>query len=317
MTVRGLGTRVAAGAFWLSVAFGAGPGCDAPTVSRSAPLEPAEDPFPVVSRCENSTVRVAAPRRIDDGSERCGEEYEVDFVVEGRPADAMLLDMFQSHMLLNWRVDATSETVRHEFTLRLLTREFWSPNPPGIRSHEPIVVQRCPEGNGEGPVLACTTVGCGIYDDPGEVPRLIAADLQVAVTMPFALHETIPMREGETLEIPVTFRVLNPKPGGMTFSSEFGLDTYLEPYADVKLAPAEIHLPTQVAGVETRLVFVTLERFDHEGFKAIEPTIDSTTVFGFHPSPRAVQLRFDTSSTGESGCIIQPPGFIWLLLSDP
>ena len=54
----------------------------------------------------------------------------------------------------------------------------------GIRGHEPLVLQRCPEGEGDGAVLACTTESCGIYDDVLEVPALQPAELEVAFTVP-------------------------------------------------------------------------------------------------------------------------------------
>ena len=67
--------------------------------------------------------------------------------------------------------------------LSLRLAPHWGFPPPGIRSHEAIVVQRCPEGTGEGPVLACTKVRCGIYDDVSEVPPLTPEHLEMALTV--------------------------------------------------------------------------------------------------------------------------------------
>ena len=265
---------VLAGVAWLIGALAAGPGCDTPAPPApipqppEVPAEPPEDPLPVVARCEGATIRAIGPRWI--GEESClFEAYEVDFVVEGRPADAMLLDMFQSHVLWNWRVEEIGGAVRHEFTLRL--KPGWTASdvtPPGIQSHEPLVLQRCPEGDGEGWVLACGTERCGVYDDVSQVPPLTPRTLDLAITVPNEANYRIPLREGEAVEIPYTFRIYRPLPADVriTFGLRFPIEQFAQ-FADVEFGPDEFFVAAGSSRTETRVLWVTATRFDHQGFQ--------------------------------------------------
>ena len=281
-----MGTPAPGWVLWLGLALAASPGCETPAPPVPAPeppavpsepqepAEPPEEPYPVVSQCENSTIRVGAPRRIDEPDlNQCTEEYEVDFVVEAGPSDTMLLDMFQSHMLWNWRVSEAGETVRHEFSLRLAphwglpSRGFPL---PGIRSHEAIVVQRRPEGAGEGPVLACTNVRCGIYDDVSEVPPLTPEHLEMALTVSERFRQSSIIREGATVAIPVTFHSFRPLTEELAVEFEFKVFEEITPYVDVEYEPREIVLPAGwwSRSKTTEVLRVTLNRFDYEGFQA-------------------------------------------------
>ena len=241
------------------------------------PAVPESARYPVVSQCEGVTILAGTPRRIDDRLHpRCGEEYAVDFVVEGGTEDAMLLDMFQSHTLWDWRPEVRGEDVRHEFTLRMApglvshdTRLV--PAKPGLRSHEPIVLQSCPGGEGEGPVLACTNRSCGMYDDVLEVPPLEPEDLEVAFTVPPEFLHTRPIQEGETVWVPVTYRVFRPLSKELTLRVGFGFG-YLDPelavpYVDGEVSPSEIRLPAGWTRTETRGLRLRVTRFDYEGFR--------------------------------------------------
>ena len=283
MRLRGIGTPAPGWVLWLGLALAASPGCETPAPPVPAPgppavptepPEPPEEPYPVVSQCASGTIRVGAPRRIDESSPVfCTEQYEVDFVVEAGPADTMLLDMFQSQTLWNWRVSEAGETVRHEFSLRLAphwglpSRGFPL---PGIRSHEAIVVQRCPEGAGEGPVLACTNVRCGIYDDVSEVPPLTPEHLEMALTVSERFRQSSIIREGETVAIPVTFHSFRPLTRELAVEFEFEVFEEITPYFDVEYEPREIVLPAGwwSRSKTTEVLRVTLNRFDHEGHQA-------------------------------------------------
>ena len=290
MRLRGIGTPAPGWALWLGLALAASPGCETPAPPVPAPeppavpsepqepAEPPEEPYPVVSQCENSTIRVGAPRRIDEPDlNQCTEEYEVDFVVEAGPSDTMLLDMFQSHMLWNWRVSEAGETVRHEFSLRLAPYwHIWAREGrfPGIRPHEPIVVQRCPEGTGEGPVLACTTVRCGLYDDVSEVPPLTPEHLQLALTVPEHFLQQSIIREGETVAIPVTFQSFRRLTHDLTIGFDLEMWDGILPYVDLEIEPREIVLP---AGRWSRtntveVLRLTLKRYDYEALFVAEPS---------------------------------------------
>ena len=293
MRLRRIGAPARGWALWLGAALAAGAGCETPSPPvplpeppevPAEPPEPVEEPYPVVSQCEGGTIRVGAPRRIDEPADPnlCNEQYEVDFVVEARPADAMLLDMFQSHTLWNWRVSEAGETVRHEFSLRLAPHWFDSPYPgnrPGIRAHEPIVLQRCPEGDGAGPVLACTNVACGFYDDVSEVPSLTPKHLALALTVPERLRGTSFIREAETVEIPVTIRTFQRLQEEVSVRFELDVWEGLSPFVDISFAPGEIVLPAGWSRTETRWLRVTLNRYDYQGHVAVEPGAANYTWF--------------------------------------
>ena len=279
MTGAHLGKRLLAGTLWLGAALAAGPGCDAPG-SPSFPAGPppvAPDPFPVVSRCESSTIRAGAPRPVRDPrfeENTCAEAYEVDFIVEARPADAMLLDMFQSRPLQNWRVEASGDTVRHEFSLRIVP--FWGRGTVrgrGIRPAEPIVLQRCPAGEGDGEVLACTTTRCGIYDDVSQVPPLDLSELQLAISAPVDPWYLRHIREGETVEVPITLQIFNPIAVDFRVRFELALDPVSAEFADVEISPAEIRLPAGSFRTRTVPLRVTLTRYDYGAHVREEPTV--------------------------------------------
>ena len=244
-------------------------GCDSPVPPPSAPLPVlrALEPYPLVSECEGATILVSEPRRADDPNAwTCTEAYEVDFVVEGSPADAMLLDMFQTHTLRGWRVEAYGERVRHEFTLRM--EPYWMTvtgiglgSRKGLFGHEPIVVQSCAEGEGTGEVLACTTTGCGVYEDVSLVPPLMPLDLELAITVPSEFHYLIPIREGETVEIPLTFRIFRPLPKDTGVVLEVN-DPVLREVADIEITPAELVLRAGSSRTETRVARLTVRRND-------------------------------------------------------
>ncbi len=279
MTGADLGKRLLAATLWLGAALGAGIGCDAPASPTSTAGRPpvAPDPFPVVSRCESSTIRAGAPRPVANPifeRSMCSEAYEVDFIVEARPADTMVLDMFQSRPLWNWRVEASGDTVRHEFSLRI--QPFWNGknhSPRGVQPAEPIVLQRCPEGEGDGEVLACTTTRCGIYDDVSQVPPLEPAKLQVAISAPVDHWDRRHIREGETVEIPITLQIFNPLGGDFRVRFELHMDPVSAEFADVDISPAEIRLPAGSFRTRTAPLRVTLTRYDYEAHRREEPNV--------------------------------------------
>ena len=279
MTGADLGKRLLSATLWLGAALGAGIGCDAPASPMSTAGRPlfVPDPLPVVSRCESSTIRAGAPRPVRDprfeGS-TCAEAYEVDFIVEARPADAMLLDMFQSRTLWNWRVEASGDTVRHEFSLRI--QPFWygaHTSPRGIRPADPIVLQRCPAGEGDGEVLACTTTRCGIYDDVSQVPPLDLSKLQVAISAPVDQWYPRHIREGETVEVPITVQVFNPLAGDFHVAFELAMDPGTAEFADVEFSPAEIRLPAGSFRTRTVPLRVTLTRYDYHAHVRERPSV--------------------------------------------
>ena len=264
--------RLFAATLWLGAALAAGASCDAPRAPTTAgrPLF-VPDPLPVVSQCESSTIRAGAPRPVADSifeGYQCAEGYEVDFIVEARPADTMVLDMFQSRTLWNWRVEASGDTVRHEFSLRI--QPLWdgrNNSPRGVRPAEPIVLQRCPEGEGDGEVLACTTTRCGIYDDVSQVPPLEPMKLQVAISAPVDQWYPRHIREGETVEVPITFQIFNPVAGYLYVIFELAMDPVSAEFADVEISPAEIRLPAGSFRTRTAPLGVTLTRYDYEAHR--------------------------------------------------
>ena len=270
--------RLFAGTLWLGAALAVGASCEAPGAPTTAgrPLF-VPDPLPVVSQCESSTIRAGAPRPVANPifeRSMCSEAYEVDFIVEARPADTMVLDMFQSRPLWNWRVEASGDTVRHEFSLRI--EPLWegrNNSPRGVRPADPIVLQRCPAGEGDGEVLACTTTRCGIYDDVSQVPPLDLSKLQVAISAPVDQWYRRHIREGETVEVPITFQIFNPVAGYLGVFFELAMDPASAEFADVEISPAEILLPVGSFRTRTVPLRVTLTRYDYHAHRREEPTV--------------------------------------------
>ena len=306
--------RLLAGTLCLVAALAAGASCDAPASPATAgrPLF-VPDPLPVVSQCESSTIRAGAPRPVADPrfeGHRCAEAYEVDFIVEAWPADAMLLDMFQSRPLWNWRVEASGDTVRHEFSLRI--QPFWdgrNSSPRAVWPAEPIVLQRCPEGEGDGEVLACTTTRCGIYDDVSQVPPPDPAKLQVAISAPVDPWYPRHIREGETVEVPITFQIVNPVAGYFSTFFELAMDPVMAEFADVEISLAEIRLPAGSFRTRTAPLRVTLTRYDYEAYRREEPTVP------LNPPEFFVRVRVFSESHvckvitfSEIGFRLLPPG---------
>ena len=323
------------GGWWLQVwlgwglAFVAGCGDRMPPASPVVPAsEPEEIPesarYPVVSQCAGVTIRAGTPRRIDvpprnieeEELTRCiREEYAVDFEVAGGPEDAMLLDLFQSHTLFNWRPEVRGGEVRHAFTLRMAPRtrnrnsDLGIPTPVGIRGHEPIIVQRCPEGEGSGSVLACTTLGCGIYEDVLEVPALEPEELEAAFTVPVELLHPQPIRLGETVWVPVTHRMFGPLAEevvlrvGVEFAYR-GNPSTPEEHTDVEVSPAEIRLPAGWTRTETPLIAVRVTRLDLEGFRAANWYVSEQ-------DPLKFRLRFDNPWNYTTGrCVNVTPDWV-------
>ncbi len=315
MTGAHLGKRLLAGTLWLGAALGAGIGCDAPASPMSTAGRPlfVPDPLPVVSRCESSTIRAGAPRPVlNPVFERstCAEAYEVDFIVEARPADAMLLDMFQSRPLWNWRVEASGDTVRHEFSLRIQPFGDGRSHPPrGVRPADPIVLQRCPEGEGDGEVLACTTTRCGIYDDVSQVPPLDPAKLQVAISAPVDPWYPRHIREGETVEVPITFQIFNPLADDFRIGFSLAPNPVLAEVADVDISALEIRLPAGSFRTRTVPIGVTLTRYDYEAHLREQPNIPN--------NPPEFFVWVDSADGGPGGCAMITFGRIGFRLLPP
>ncbi len=306
--------RLFAATLWLGAALAAGASCDAPGAPTTAgrPLF-VPDPLPVVSQCESSTIRAGAPRPVRDPrfeENTCAEAYEVDFIVEARPADTMVLDMFQSRPLWNWRVEASGDTVRHEFSLRIVP--FWngtSNSPRGIRPAEPIVLQRCPEGEGDGEVLACTTTRCGIYDDVSQVPPLEPSKLQLAISAPVDQWYRRHIREGETVEVPITFQIFNPLADDFRIGFSLALNLDLAEFADMDLSPLEIRLPAGSFRTRTAPLRVTLTRYDYEAHVREKPSVPN--------NPPEFFVRVSRVDRGRGGCSMITFGRIGFRLLPP
>ena len=174
---------------------------------------------------------------------------------------------------------------------------------PQIQSHEAIVVQRCPEGAGEGSVLACTNVRCGIYDDVSDVPPLTPEHLEMALTVPERFRQSSIIREGETVAIPVTFHSFRPLTRELAVEFEFEVLEEITPYFDVEYEPREIVLPAGwwSRSKTTEILRVTPNRFDHEGYQAASgegPARSFASTLGSSPPP--AWSRFLVSSVFES-----------------
>ena len=205
--------------------------------------------------------------------------------------------------------------VRHEFTLRLRpagVRPGYArfEGMPGFFPHEPIVIELCPEGGGGRQVLACTTDRCGVHDAVSEVPALAPSDLQVAITVPVEFRRVpIPIREGETLDIPVTFRIFRPFTGAVTLRPYLNIPTRVRDFVDLEVAPTVIQVSTSAPGTETRILSAMVKRFDHEGYGDQHPGATGR-------DGRTVQMVWNPGAPGGE-CLSRPYFDVKLFLADP
>ena len=255
-------------------------------------------------------------RRAEEGGQTlrgeldgCSETYEVDLLVEARPRDTMLLDMFQSHPPVNWRVSQSGGMVRHEFSLRL--RPVWRQElpRPGIRAHEPIILQRCPEGDGEGPVLACDTFRCATYDDVNQVPPLMPQELELAITVPIEFRAETWLPLGETTELPIAFRIFRPLSGDVNLDLEFASLEDFSTYEDLEIAPTRIHLPKGSSRTEIRVVRITPTRFDRE---LLPRGFFSSKLLSFE-----IKLNLGGGLVERGGCYSRPPAALLFDIAIP
>ena len=81
------------------------------------------------------------------------------------------------------------------------------------------------------------------------------------------------IREGETVEIPITLQIFNPLAGDAGVLFELNMDPALAEFADVDISPAEIRLPAGSFRTRTAPLRVTLTRYDYEGHRRVKPSV--------------------------------------------
>ena len=187
-------------------------GCDSSSVPRILPPPPPPPPpatrlagdYRTSARCGPATLTVEGPVRVD--SPRHYPFFAVDIAVESPLSEAMLLDFREWYDTTDWRVRSSGGRVRHQF------RVYWDPwdgnrsaraSPPGVW---PMTILACPEEEG-GPVLACSETSCALYESEDEVPEVPPAAAHAVIRGPWAYGEVREVREGETLEIPLSYEV--------------------------------------------------------------------------------------------------------------
>ena len=233
-------------------------GCDSPAVPSSLPPPPPpatrlSGDYRTSARCGEATVTAGVPERIDYSAHH-SPYYAVDISVEGPASEGMMLDFLRWYDTSDWRVRMGGGRVRHDF------RVYWDPydasllaraSLPGVR---PMTIVACPEEEG-GPVLACSERSCAVYGSEDAVPEVLPADVAIVFRSPWGFAETQELREGETLEIPISYRVyrdvrrfgLVPVPPLTPRAGELG--------TDLEVTPGQIERSPLRAGASGTVVF--------------------------------------------------------------
>ena len=193
-------------------------GCDPPYGAPSAPPATIVRDPPIVTVTRSTRGALEGDHRVSatcsdvtvtSGQPREAAEtpyFYVDVAVETRSAEAMILDLFRPYSIADWRVAVTDGVFRHELQI------FWDPLFPNLLQHRtslpgyvpPMIVSVCPEGR-RGPVLACTERSCREYADEAEALLLVPESRSVRWIAPWGYAEVREVREGEVLEIPISY----------------------------------------------------------------------------------------------------------------
>ena len=87
-------------------------------------------------------------------------------------------------------------------------------------------------------------------------------ELELAVTLPREfLHETI-VREGDTVEIPLRFRIFRPLPRDVLVELGFHRRHQPSEWSDVHLSPTEILLPAGTRRSQARVARLQVTRYE-------------------------------------------------------
>ena len=177
---------------------------------RSADLTTTADTL-LTTSCGFVTVTAGQPERLRRGT--CQEQYLVDFSVETEAMETPILDMFLSYDMVDWRIRTVGRRVTHEFAL------VWDPYADAtevgaewrVARHvtQPLTVHICPGGGGM--VLACSDTSCDTYAREDEVPPVQLPSQGFVLGVPWGPDDVQDLREGSTLEVPVSYRL---RPGG-------------------------------------------------------------------------------------------------------
>ena len=187
-------------------------GCDSPAASVPNALPPPPPPatrlagdYRTSLGCGPVSITASEPRKLDVGFGNY-PYYTIDLTVETPRSEAMVLDFLRWYDTSHWRVRTSGGRVRHEL------RVYWDPydgnllaraSLPGVR---PLTIAACPEGQG-GPVLACSEHWCEVYEREEDVPEVLPEELAILWRSPWGMADVQELREGETLEIPLSYEV--------------------------------------------------------------------------------------------------------------
>lgn len=179
--------------------------CESPTPPASLPPLPPPPASPNLgdergtAECGGVTIRAEPPRRVDIPYEH---KYLVAVSIEAASGEAMVADFLRDYPIVEWRVGANGDRVRHDLTI------LWEPRFLVFKSSrpvaQPLVVSACPEG--DGPVLACSEFSCGVVASEDQVEPFLPSWVGLELAVPWGYSTIHELRLGETLSIPVSYR---------------------------------------------------------------------------------------------------------------
>ena len=196
---------------------------DGPLTVAELPLRAALEPATAAGTDGASCgeVTLDAPRVDKVREDACAEEYVVDLSIEVDAGSGPLLSFLRPYPIADWSVRTAGNRTQHDVRLR------WFPY--GVRGTEsygneilPLIVHACPEGDGR-LLLACSDVSCDTYSDQDQIPSLVLPSLGLVVRSPWGYSQPQELREGQTLQVPVTYeiaRTSDPADPAMTVEME-------------------------------------------------------------------------------------------------
>ena len=269
---------------WIVLAMASACGGGGATVVPSSPAEEALAlGDPVVATCEVLNVAAGTPLR-NEAPGICDAGYLVDFSVETKRADAVLMDVFDLHPISDWRVARAGDRIRHDF------RVHWAP----YRNHQlspfrRMTIEACPGEDG-GSFLACSDASCDLYDDVAQIPPLTLSDTAVVFHHEREFLDPLKLKEGDELDVQMRYEIFRPAAGSSATVSPTTWSSY--PSWEIEFTPRTHEIALSGTGFGT--VRFTLRVLDNE--KSAESE--------HH------RVSFDVWTDGVDGCVGAPADFL-------
>ena len=256
--------------------------CESPTPPTNLPPLPPPPASPnlgderVTAECGGVTIRAEPPRRVDIPYRH---KYLVAVSIEAASGEAMVADFLRDYPIVEWRVGANGKRVRHDLTI--LWEPYWLWYRSSRPEMQPLVVRACPEG--DGPVLACSELSCGVVASEDQVEPFLPSWVGLELTVPWGYSTIHELRVGETLSIPVTYRAHH------DVMATLGIESWSSNVR--RLEPTEQDLGTLEAGDSGTVIFRVMGDREHSPDDNLDVWISARTNGVTSLGPNEMRIR--------------------------